>query len=77
MTHKPVHIIHRTDSNYWDVVSEIVTSVVTYLEMTTKEQGLFRKAAAALAAKADWKHFYPFYRKAYQIALEHMSKRNK
>ena len=34
-----------------------------------------RKEAAAIAKKADWKHFFQYYRKAYEIALKKRDKR--
>jgi hypothetical protein len=36
-----------------------------------------RKGAAAIAKKAEWKHFFKYYRKAYDIAIKKTIKRNK
>jgi hypothetical protein len=34
-----------------------------------------RKEAEAVAKRADWKHFFKYYRKAYEIALKKRDKR--
>jgi hypothetical protein len=40
-----------------------------------EEKAMARKEAAAVAKKADWKHFFQYYRQAYDIALKNAQKR--
>lgn len=67
---KGVAVIARNDSNYQDVVNHIVETISYYLSVKPKQIVAIREAAAALASKADWKHFFCYYRDAYAIALE-------
>ena len=45
------------------------------LVLTDEEKERARKEASAVAKKADWKHFFKYYRKAYEIALKHRDNR--
>ena len=65
-----VVVIHRTDSNYHEVVEQIADTLLHYLQYTPEEVEKARKAAAALARKAEWRAFFKYYRKAYNIALK-------
>ena len=64
-----VEVIARTDSNYEEVAYAIAATVCRYASFTDDAVEKARKAASAIAHKADWKHFFPVYRKAYTIAL--------
>lgn len=66
---QPVSVVHRTDSNYHAVVAEIANKVYAYMLLPEERKKTLRTTAAALAAQADWKHFFAYYRKAYRIAL--------
>ena len=70
-----VAVINRTDSNQQEVVDTIAETLHHYLALPAKQKDTARDAALNLAAKADWKHFFPLYRQAYDIALLHASQR--
>jgi hypothetical protein len=65
-----VSVIHRTDSNYFVVIDQIANVIYEYLMTSSEEQSASRKAAANLAKKAEWKHFFDHYIQAYRIALQ-------
>ena len=65
-----VAVIRRTDSNQDEVVETIADTLRHYFSLKAKQTDTIRTLAAALADKADWKHFYPYYREAYAIALQ-------
>lgn len=64
-----VAVIPRNDSNYDDVVSELVRQVEQFAALTPVQVQSARKKAAAIAEKALWEHFIEYYDKAYTIAL--------
>ncbi len=68
-TFSPVTVIRRTDSNSEDVVKQIVHTIRTFLSLDEDSVKAVRKAAANLSKKSTWEHFYTYYQKAYQIAL--------
>jgi len=65
----PVTVITRTDSNYSQVVRDIVSTIQTFLQMTPTAITSVHKAALVVGKLADWKHFFPYYEQAYDIAL--------
>ena len=65
-----VAVIRRTDSNQNEVIQTIADTLHHYFSLKAKQIDTIRTLAAALADKADWKHFYPYYREAYAIALQ-------
>ncbi len=67
---KGVAVIYRNDSNTHDVIGHIVNTVEYYLSLTPKKVAAAREAAVALALKAEWEHFFKYYREAYYIALK-------
>ena len=67
---KGVAVIYRNDSNTHDVISHIVNTIEYYLSLTPKKVAVARDAAVTLALKAEWQHFFPYYREAYSIALK-------
>jgi hypothetical protein len=65
-----VAVIYRNDSNTDDVITHIVNTIVYYLSLTPRKASATRKAAVELALKAEWQHFFQYYREAYSIALK-------
>lgn len=70
-----VAVIDRTDSNYGLVIERIADILLDCLNWTAEQWEEARAAAAAIAKKAEWKQFFRYYRKAYDIALTKASKR--
>ena len=64
-----IEVVERTDSNYYQVVDGIANVVCRYLTLSKEQTAAARKAAAAIAKRAEWKYFFKYYRKAYDIAL--------
>lgn len=64
-----VEVIPRTDGNREQVVQHIVSVLLQFLAQDSRHISAARQAAAAVSKKADWRHFFPLYRKAYAIAL--------
>lgn len=65
----PVTVIQRTDSNSEEVVLQIIKTIRTFLSLNESSVAAARKAAASLAKKSTWEHFFKYYIKAYQTAL--------
>ena len=72
-----VIVIERNDSNFDEVAEHIADDLLRFSRLTPEQTERARKEAAAVAKKADWKHFFQYYRKAYSIALTKSQKRNK
>ena len=70
-----VIVIDRNDSNFNAVAEQIADDLLRFDRLTDEEKARARKEAAAVAKKADWKHFFKYYRKAYEIALKHRDNR--
>lgn len=70
-----VTVIERNDSNFDQVAEQIADDLLRFDRLHKEEKAQARKQAAALAKKADWKHFFKYYRKAYEIALKKRTKR--
>ncbi len=70
-----VEVINRTDSNYYEVVEQIADSLIHFLQLSPEQVAEARKAAAAVAHKAEWHFFFKYYRQAYAIALKKAAKR--
>lgn len=68
-------VIERTDSNYGYVVEQIAEIILDRLSWSEEQIEASRKAAAALAHKAEWRYFFKAYRKAYEIALKKAGRR--
>jgi len=64
-----VAVIHRTDSNFDQVVDDVALNILRFMQQPDENIVAARKAAAALAKKAEWHNFFKYYRKAYDIAL--------
>ena len=69
--------IERNDSNFDQVAEEIADTLLRFDRLSKEEKAEVRKCAAATAKKADWKHFFKYYRKAYEIALKKRDNRLK
>lgn len=72
-----VTVIDRNDSNYWDVIHQVADAIYRYAQMTDEEREQQRKAAYNLSKEADWRHFFKYYRQAYDIAFKNAAKRIK
>ena len=70
-----VSVIYRDDKNYFEAADNICRTVEQMLAATDKERDKFRKNAAKLAEKAQWKHFIKHYYEAYGIALGKVARR--
>ena len=72
-----VIVIDRNDSNFEVVAEHIAEDLLRFDRLSKDEKARARKEAAAVAKKADWKHFFQYYRQAYEIAITNSQKRNK
>lgn len=72
-----VEVIQRSDYNFDEVADRIRDEIIGFSELAPKEVEKARKAAAALASKAQWKHFITYYYQAYDVALRHAAERLK
>ncbi len=70
-----VEVIHRTDTNYYNVAEEIKETVVLFSKMTGEEVDRTCKSAVEIAEKALWKHFISYYYEAYDFALRRAEER--
>ena len=71
-----VVVIERNDSNFNDVAEQIANHLFHFDRFSREEREQAQKDAAAVAKKADWKHFFKYYREAYHIALTKAAARN-
>lgn len=72
-----VVVEERTDSNFDEVAEHIADDLLRFDRLSGEEKARARKEAAAVAGRADWKHFFKYYRQAYDIALRKAEKRKK
>jgi len=70
-----VVVIERNDSNFDEVAENVADALLRFDRLPKEEKAHARKEAAAVAKKADWKHFFQYYRQAYDIALRKAQKR--
>ena len=70
-----VIVIDRNDSNFDAVAEHIADDLLRFDRLCGEDKARARKEAAAVAKKADWKHFFKYYRKAYEIALKRKDNR--
>lgn len=70
-----VVVIDRNDSNFNEVAEHIADDLLRYDRLSGEDKARARKEAASVANKADWKHFFKYYREAYAIALKHRDNR--
>ena len=72
-----VVVVERNDSNFNEVAEQISDALLRFDRLDKEDKARAREAAAAIAKQADWKHFFKYYRKAYDIAIKNANKRNK
>ena len=72
-----VIVVERNDSNFEQVATHIADDLLRFDRLSKEDKARARKEAAAVAKKADWKHFFKYYHKAYEIAITNAQKRNK
>ena len=72
-----VIVIERNDSNFEQVATHIADDLLRFDRLSKEDKARARKEAAAVAKRADWKHFFKYYHKAYEIAITNAQKRNK
>ena len=70
-----VVVINRNDSNFDEVADHIADDLLRFDRLSGEDKARARKEAAAIAGRADWKHFFKYYREAYDIALRKALKR--
>lgn len=70
-----VKVVHRTDSNYADVVNAIEETVYEYSEFSPANVKAARTNAEKLSRKALWRHFIKYYEQAYDFALHKAAER--
>ena len=70
-----VTVLDRNDSNYWEVVRGVANAIFDYAALSHEEREAQRKAAYELSKEAEWRHFFKYYKQAYQIALKKAAKR--
>ena len=63
-------VIHRTDSNWGELISATADALFRFSQLTPEKVDEARQKAAAIAEKAEWKHFFTYYEQAYAIALK-------
>ena len=66
-----VEVMHRTDSNYSDIVNDIARSLLNVYMSDDRRWQRIRKAARNTARAASWENFMSYYDQAYDRALEH------
>ena len=64
-----VKVIHRDDSNFFEVAAEMCRTVRLMLLLDSKQRATLRLNVSRLADKAQWKHFISHYYRAYDFAL--------
>lgn len=72
-----VEVVQRSDYNYNEVSDHIRDEIIGFSSLSEQEVTRARKAAASLAAKAQWKYFIDYYYQAYDIALRRAEARMK
>ncbi|MBR1877585.1 MAG: glycogen/starch synthase [Paludibacteraceae bacterium] len=71
-----VTVIYRNDSNFNEVAEQVADTLFGFNRLNGEEKAVARKEAESVAKKADWKHFFRYYREAYDIALRKAQSRN-
>ncbi|MDO5570849.1 MAG: glycogen/starch synthase [Bacteroidales bacterium] len=70
-----VKVVHRTDSNYSEVVEEIANTVEEVLRFSPTEISKMHQRAKDLSSKAQWKSFINYYLKAFNEAIKNKKAR--
>lgn len=69
-----VKVLHRTDSNYFQVVDELANSIISLVKTEDKDINKIRKSAKTTSLKTVWSKFMEQYIEAYSIALNKVNK---
>ena len=69
-----VKVIHRSDSNYSDVVGQIADNLYGFFAQAPTSREAARNAAMATSKKASWQNFIARYIEAYEQAVANMRK---
>ena len=69
-----VKVLHRTDSNYSELVDQIAYNVYALFSDSAIDIAKVRNAAMATSKAASWDNFVPKYIEAYDQALENLHK---
>ncbi len=64
-----VKVLHRDDSNYFEVASDIAATIEEMIALPANEVTKVRTKAKRVAEKAAWKNFIKYYYEAYAFAL--------
>lgn len=70
-----VKVVHRTDTNYNEVVGEIENTIIGFSRKQVSETNGIRRKARQLSSKALWSKFIAYYEQAYDFALQKASLR--
>ena len=70
-----VNVMHRSDSNYLEVVQELVDDICFLARAGEPETSTIREAAMATSKQAAWNYFIENYVIAFDIALKNAGKR--
>lgn len=65
-----VGVIARTDENRSEVIAQMADMIRRFTHLNDSQRESIRNKAAEISEQALWKHFMPYYHKAYQIALQ-------
>jgi len=72
-----IKVLHRTDSNYSDVVQAIASSLINLYVMDAKQVLAVRRGARSTSKVASWENFIKYYDEAYQHAIaKRINKKN-
>ena len=64
-----VEVVARTDFNYFEVATQIASSILSLMGKSEAEREAIRQRCFELAAKAEWSKFIIFYEDAFRMAL--------
>ena len=70
-----VKVLHRSDSNYYNVVDELAAQLTLLASMPDNLIEVARKAAMDTAKCASWANFIDFYTQAYNQATQNAASR--
>lgn len=72
-----VKVLHRTDSNYGELVHNIAKETESVFYCNAKGISFLRKTAQNTSKSATWENFIKYYQEVYTIALNKAKSRNK
>lgn len=71
-----VKVLHRTDSNYDELVHGIAETIEGVFVKSQSEIKTIRAAAQKVSKSASWDNFMKYYQEAYNVALKNAKNRN-